>query len=74
MRHLHQFEEQETFRPPSEKELSEKILQALSDKQQTPATLAEQIPDDKNMLIDVLHELLDEGKVIAVNGMIQIKK
>ena len=58
----------------SEKELSEKILQALSDKQQTPATLAEQIPDDKNMLIDVLHELLDEGKVIAVNGMIQIKK
>ena len=58
----------------SEKELSEKILQALSDKQQTPATLAEQIPDDKNMLIDVLHELLDEGKVIAVNGMLQIKK
>ena len=58
----------------SEKELSEKILQALSDKRQTPATLAEQIPDDKNMLIDVLHELLDEGKVIAVNGMLQIKK
>ena len=58
----------------SEKELSEKILQALSDKPQTPATLAEQIPDDKNMLIDVLHELLDEGKVIAVNGMLQIKK
>lgn len=57
----------------SEKELSEKILQALSDKPQTPATLAEQIPDDKNMLIDVLHELLDEGKVIAVNGMLQIK-
>ena len=25
------------------------------------------------MLIDVLHELLDEGKVIAVNGMLQIK-
>ena len=58
----------------SEKELSEKILQALSDKPQTPATLAEQIPDDKNMLIDVLHGLLDEGKVIAVNGMLQIKK
>lgn len=31
----------------SEKELSEKILQALSDKRQTPATLAEQIADDK---------------------------
>ena len=58
----------------SEKELSEKILQALSDKRQTPATLAEQIADDKNMLIDVLHGLLDEGKVIAVNGMLQIKK
>ena len=57
----------------SEKELSEKILQALSDKQQTPATLAEQIPADKNMFIDVLHGLLDEGKVIAVNGMLQIK-
>lgn len=25
------------------------------------------------MLIDVLHGLLDEGKVIAVNGMLQIK-
>ena len=58
----------------SEKELSEKILQALSDKRQTPATLAEQIADAKNMLIDVLHGLLDEGKVIAVNGMLQIKK
>ena len=58
----------------SEKELSEKILQALSDKRQTPATLAEQIADDKNMLIDVLHGLLDEDKVIAVNGMLQIKK
>lgn len=58
----------------SEKELSEKILQALSDKPQTPATLAEQIADAKNMLIDVLHGLLDEGKVIAVNGMLQIKK
>ena len=58
----------------SEKELSEKILQALSDKRQTPATLAEQIADVKNMLIDVLHGLLDEGKVIAVNGMLQIKK
>ena len=58
----------------TQKELSEKILQALSDKQQTPATLAEQIPADKNMFIDVLHGLLDEGKVIAVNGMLQIKK
>ena len=36
--------------------------------------MAEQIADDKNMLIDVLHGLLDEGKVIAVNGMLQIKK
>ena len=33
-----------------------------------------QIADDKNMLIDVLHGLLDEGKVIAVKGMLQIKK
>ena len=74
MRHLHQLKNKKPSGHLSEKEFSEKILQALSDKQQTPATLAEQIPDDKNMLIDVLHELLDEGKVIAVNGMLQIKK
>ena len=48
----------------SEKELSEKILQALSDKTTKLQPLwTEQIADDKNMLIDVLHGLLDEGKV-----------
>lgn len=58
----------------SDKELAEKILQALSNGEMTPVALAEQMPDNKNMLIDVLHQLLDEGKVIAVNGMLQIKK
>lgn len=58
----------------STEELSGKILQTLSGREMTPAVLAEQVPAEKEALIDALHKLLDDGKVIAVNGMLQIKK
>ena len=58
----------------STKELAEQILQTLSDQTMTPTALAEHIPVEKEDLTEALHRLLDENKVIAVNGMLQIKK
>lgn len=58
----------------SPKEITENILQTLSGQTMTPAALAAQISVDKEVLTGILHELLDEGQVIAVNGMLQIKK
>lgn len=58
----------------SPKELTGMILQALSGQSMNPAALAEQLSVEKDTLADILHELLDKGLVIAVNGMLQIKK
>lgn len=58
----------------STKELTEQILQTLSGQTMTPTALAEHIPVEKEDLTEALHRLLDENKVIAVNGMLQIKK
>lgn len=55
-------------------ELFEEILHQLSGQEMTPATLAEKIAVGKEALTEALHLLLDEGKVIAINGMLQIKK
>lgn len=40
----------------------------------TPATLLENLLIDKELLTKTIHQLLNEGKIIAVNGMLQIKK
>lgn len=58
----------------SSKELAESVLRVLSVHPMTPAALAGQLAADKEALTDVLHELLDENKVIAINGMLQIRK
>ncbi|WP_300698560.1 ATP-dependent DNA helicase RecQ [Bacteroides sp.] len=58
----------------SPKELTEKILHLLSQQIMSPGTLAEHLSIEKEPLIDLLHELLDKGQVIAVDGMLQIKK
>ena len=58
--------------PPEE--LTGKILQVLSRQTMSPAALAEHLSVEKEILIDLLHELLDKEQVIAVNGMLQIKK
>lgn len=58
----------------SAKEISGRILQLLSGQEMTPADLSRQLPVDKDALVDVLHRLLDEGNIIAVNGMLQIRK
>ena len=59
---------------PGQKELAGKIQEILSSAPQTPAGLLEQIQTDKELLTETLHQLLDEGKIIAANGILQIKK
>lgn len=57
----------------SAKELTENILRMLTAETMTPAALATRLSVDNEALVEVLHELLDEGQVIAVDGMLQIK-
>ena len=59
---------------PDREELYEKIHKILSDAPQTPAGLLEQLPIEKELLTEALHRLLDEGKIIVVDGILQIKK
>ncbi|WP_297644315.1 ATP-dependent DNA helicase RecQ [uncultured Bacteroides sp.] len=59
---------------PSEKELSQKILQTLSESSMPPSALAEAIPADKEALARTLRRLLDEGNIITTDGILQIKK
>lgn len=58
----------------SEKEISKSIYLILSEQPMTPATLLENLLIDKELLTKTIHQLLNEGKIIAVNGMLQIKK
>lgn len=58
---------------PDREELYEKIHKILSGAPQTPAGLLEQLPIEKELLTEALHRLLDEGKIIVVDGILQIK-
>lgn len=59
---------------PDREELYEKIHEILSGAPQTPAGLLEQLPIEKELLTEALHRLLDERKIIVVDGILQIKK
>ena len=59
---------------PDRKTLCAKVCGILSRESLTPAGLLKQLPMDKELLTEILHRLLDEGKIIAVNGILQIKK
>lgn len=59
---------------PDREELYEKIHEILSGAPQTPAVLLKQLPIEKELLNEALHRLLDEGKIIVVDGILQIKK
>lgn len=64
----------DTAKDVSSKELIEQIYRILSVGPLTPATLSEKLTVDKDVLTEVLHQLLEEEKIIAVDGMLQIKK
>ena len=59
---------------PDRETLCAKVCGILSRESLTPAGLLKQLPMDKELLTEILHRLLDEGKIIAVDGILQIKK
>ena len=59
---------------PDRKTLCAKVCGILSRESLTPAGLLKQLPMGKELLTEILHRLLDEGKIIAVDGILQIKK
>ena len=59
---------------PDRETLCAKVCGILSRESLTPADLLKQLPMDKELLTEILHRLLDEGKIIAVDGILQIKK
>ena len=59
---------------PDRKTLCAKVCGILSRESLTPADLLKQLPMDKELLTEILHRLLDEEKIIAVDGILQIKK
>lgn len=59
---------------PDREALCTKVCGILSRESLTPAGLLKQLPMDKELLTEILHRLSDEGKIIAVDGILQIKK
>lgn len=59
---------------PDRETLCAKVCGILSCESLTPAGLLKQLPMDKELLTEILHRLSDEGKIIAVDGILQIKK
>ena len=63
-----------TDRPANKKELRTNVLAFLQQHPATPAEIAGQFPDDKETLVHVLHDLLDELTVVSENGILKIRK
>ena len=59
---------------PDRETLCAKVCGILSRESLTPAGLLKQLPMDKELLTEILHRLTDEGKIIAVDGILQIRK
>ena len=59
---------------PDRETLCAKVCGILSRESLTPAGLLKQFPMDKELLTEILHRLSDEGKIIAVGGILQIRK
>ena len=57
---------------PDREALCTKVCGILSRESLTPAGLLKQLPMDKELLTEILHRLSDEGKIIAVDGILQI--
>lgn len=59
---------------PDREALCTKVCGILSRESLTPAGLLKRLPMDKELLTEILHRLSDEGKIIAVDGILQIRK
>ena len=54
-------------------EIRHRILQALEGKKLTPAQVSHAVQTDKDMLADILHDLMDESILSCENGLLQIR-
>ena len=59
---------------PDRETLCAKVCGIFSPESLAPAGLLKQLPMDKELLTEILHRLSDEGKIIAVDGILQIRK
>lgn len=59
---------------PDRETLCAKVCGILSRESLTPAGLLKRLPMNKELLTEILHRLSDEGKIIAVDGILQIRK
>lgn len=58
----------------SEQSLRSELLDLLSGETLTPADVAARFNVEREVLANVLRQLLDDGEIVAINGMLQLKK
>lgn len=58
----------------SEQSLRSELLDLLSGETLTPADVAARFNVEREVLVNVLRQLLDNGEIVAINGMLQLKK
>lgn len=58
----------------SEQSLRSELLELLSSETLTPADVAARFNVEREVLVNVLRQLLDNGEIVAINGMLQLKK
>jgi len=58
----------------SEQSLRSELLELLSGETLTPADVAARFNVEREVLVNVLRQLLDDGEIVAINGMLQLKK
>ena len=58
----------------SEQSLRSELLELLSGETLTPADVAARFNVEREVLVNVLRQLLDNGEIVAINGMLQLKK
>ena len=58
----------------SEQSLRSELLELLSGEVLTPADVATRFNVEREVLVNVLRQLLDNGEIVAINGMLQLKK
>ncbi len=58
----------------SEQSLRSELLDLLSGETLTPADVAARFNVEREVLVNVLRQLLDNGEIVVINGMLQLKK
>ena len=54
--------------------IRQRILQAVAARPLTPAQMLEAVAVDKEMLADILHDLLDERCLVSENGLLKLRE